>query len=264
MNFRYYFRIYRLLSALHIKSRLTYRTDFVISTIGMVSMNIIGLVVLRLIFSSIKAIDGWSYNELVFIYGFALLSMLPFQLCFENIWRLGDNLVSGRFIIYYLRPLNILFYYVSEIIDIKAFGQFLVAIGIVIYCALNIDIYWSSWRIFLFFILLISSSLTITAIMLIASSVGFFVLHPTPVLVFVFRLKDYSHYPMTIYSSFFKYLFTFVIPIGFVGFYPARLVLRPCEIDFFAYFSPFVGILTFLIAYFIWTRGALKYSGTGT
>jgi ABC-2 type transport system permease protein len=58
--------------------------------------------------------------------------------------------------------------------------------------------------------------------------------------------------------------FTYIIPIGFVAFYPSQLFLRPEEVSPLIYFSPIVGIVLFALTYWIWTKGVNSYTGTGS
>jgi len=62
----------------------------------------------------------------------------------------------------------------------------------------------------------------------------------------------------------FRVAFTYVIPIGFVAFYPSQLFLRRNEVSPLVYFSPLVGIGLFAITYWIWTKGVNSYTGTGS
>jgi ABC-2 type transport system permease protein len=61
-----------------------------------------------------------------------------------------------------------------------------------------------------------------------------------------------------------RFVFTFVIPIGFVAFYPSQLFLRPDRVSPLVYFSPLVGIGLFALTYWIWTQSVNSYSGTGS
>jgi ABC-2 type transport system permease protein len=65
-------------------------------------------------------------------------------------------------------------------------------------------------------------------------------------------------------SGAFRFAFTFIIPIGFVTFYPSQLFLRPKEVSPLIYFSPIVGIGLFALTYWIWTKGVNSYTGTGS
>jgi ABC-2 type transport system permease protein len=62
----------------------------------------------------------------------------------------------------------------------------------------------------------------------------------------------------------FRFAFTYVIPIGFVAFYPSQLFLRPEEVSPLVYFSPIVGVGLFALTYWIWTKGVNSYTGTGS
>ena len=62
----------------------------------------------------------------------------------------------------------------------------------------------------------------------------------------------------------FRFAFTYVIPIGFVAFYPSQLFLRPEDVSPLIYFSPLIGIGLFAIMYWIWTLGVNSYTGTGS
>ncbi len=58
--------------------------------------------------------------------------------------------------------------------------------------------------------------------------------------------------------------FTYVIPIGFVAFYPSQIFLRPEDVSHLIYFSPLIGMGLFAITYWIWTQGVNSYTGTGS
>lgn len=65
-------------------------------------------------------------------------------------------------------------------------------------------------------------------------------------------------------SCAFRFAFTYVIPIGFVAFYPTQLFLRLEEVSPLIYFSPIIGIGLFALTYWIWTKGVNSYTGTGS
>lgn len=75
--------------------------------------------------------------------------------------------------------------------------------------------------------------------------------------------RKFSPHPVTIFDGAFRFTFTYIIPIGFVAFYPSQLFLRPEEVSSLIYFSPIVGIGLFGLIYWIWTKGVNSYTGTG-
>ena len=263
-RFLYYPRLYTLIVSQYIKARMQYRADFFISSIGILLESGAGFFSLWVIFHSISKLVGWSYNELIFIYAFSLLAITPSQLFFDNIWYLSSHIRQGTFIKYYFRPLNMMFYYMSEVFDIKGFTKLALGIAAFIYASFKLGITWTFPKFILLLTLLFSSSLIMISLMIIAASTCFWTGEASSVLIFVFKFGEYSKYPLTIFNSFFKLLFTYIIPIGFVAFYPSKFFLRPTETNILAYLSPVAGILLFFLAYLIWKKGVNSWTGTGS
>lgn len=261
---RFYLHLYRIILAQDIKSRMSYRADFIISAIGMLLINFSGLATFWLIFQNFPEIMGWTFYEMLFLYGFSLLALTPVQCFFDNNWSLRIHLLSGDFIKYCFRPVNLFFYYMSEVFDIKGIGQFFFGAGLLAYAWINLQIPFSFLSFVLLLISFISASLFMIALMNMAAATGFWMLGSGFVMVFAFRFKDYARYPVTIFSSVFKFIFTFIIPIAFVSYYSSLFFLRPDSIPLLTYLSPAIGVLFFYLSYKLWMKGAMSYSGTGS
>jgi ABC-2 type transport system permease protein len=260
----YYLRIYFLIVTQYIKVRMEYRLDFILSSFGMVFLNGAAVMSVWVLFGSIPTLAGWKLNELMFIYGFTLLSLSPSQLLCENLWRLRMHLREGTFIKYYFKPMNMFFYYLSEIFDLKGLSQVVLGAGLLIFSAIDIGIQWDLARSVLFLFMILSASFIYTSLLIIAASTGFWIINSFAIMSFLGKLRDYARFPMNIFNNAFRFFFTYVIPTGFIAFYPAQFFLRPSEPPLLAYFTPLAALLLFLLAYFIWTRGVNRYSGTGS
>ncbi|MCX7747749.1 MAG: ABC-2 family transporter protein [Clostridia bacterium] len=261
---RYYIRIYFMIASQYIKVKMQYRADFYIGSMGMIFSNLLGVFSFWVLFHSISQIKGWSFDELIFIYGYSLLSLIPLQLFFDHIWYLKDHLIRGTFLKYYFKPLNMMFYYMSEILDLKGLSQLVIGIGALIYASVKIGITWSAYKIALLLLTLFSSSLSMISLTVMTGATGFWILNSQSFLIFINRFRDYARYPITIFNKFFRVIFTYVLPVGFIAYYPSQIFLRPSEISFVVFLSPIIGILFFALAYFVWCKGVNSYSGTGS
>ena len=262
---RYYLRIYFRSVSQYVKARMNYRVDFIISTIGMLFTSAATILVFRVLFTSIPNLVGWSFDEIVFIYAFYLLSITPLQLVFDHIWFLRYDLVDGSFIKYYLKPLNSMFYYMSERMDIKGFSQLGLGLAVLIYASIRLGLRWDLPHVVLLGAALLSSSLVAISILVMAASTAFWLMGGSfPVLSLALKIRDFAPYPTTIFDGIFRFLFTYLIPIGFVAFYPAQLFLVPSGPPILAYASPFIGIGFFGLACWIWKKGVDNYAGTGS
>jgi ABC-2 type transport system permease protein len=259
-----YLRLYFIIEAQYIKARMQYRADFIISSIAMLFSSLATLGIFWVILESVPSLAGWTLMEMVFIYAFYMLAISPMQILFDHAWQLRVHVMQGTFLKYYFRPLNMMFYYMSEMFDLKGLTQLVIGAGLLIYASIQLNIDWTLTRAALLLITLFSASLVQISIIVTASCAAFWVLDSYPVLGLAWKLREFSPYPMTIFDGAFRIAFTYVIPIGFVAFYPSQLFLRPEEVSPLIYFSPLVGIGMFALTYWVWTRGVNSYSGTGS
>lgn len=263
-KFIFYIKLYLKIISQYFKARMQYRVDFIISSFGIIITNISGIFILYILFKSIKALEDWSLYELVFLYAFSLMSLSPLQMMFDNVWDLRRHVAEGTFIKYYFRPINMMFYYMSEIFDLKGISQFIFAIILLIYSSMKLGLEWSLLAGFQFFSLWMCASLIMISLMIIAAASAFWIINSLSILSFFFKFQEFSKYPLSIFNSFFQFFFTFIIPIGFVAFYPVRIILKPESSGWLIYFSPAIGIGLFIFAYFIWKKGVNAYTGTGS
>ncbi len=263
-DLRFYLRIYFKILAQDLKSKMSYRADFIISTIGMIFTNIAGFVSFWIIFRNFPSINGWSYYEMLFLYGFSLIALTPVQCFFDNNWSLRIAVYSGDFIKYCFRPINLFFYYQSEVFDIKGLGQLAFGIGTLAYSWYHLDLGFNIVMLLKLIIFLISASVVMVALQNAAAATCFWIQNSFYVLDLVNRFRDYAKYPITIFSPVFRFIFTFIMPIAFIAYYPSLVILRPDNPEILSLFSPVIAIVFFWMSYKLWMYGAMRYNGTGS
>jgi ABC-2 type transport system permease protein len=171
---------------------------------------------------------------------------------------------QGTFIKYYFKPLPTLFYYVSEMVDLKGFGMLVFGIGAFIWSSLQLGIEWTPLRILLLPVMLAGGSLIFVSLMLLASSATFWIKDSFSILAFVSGFRDHARYPLGIYNSFFQFLFTFVVPIGYIAYFPAQFYLTSSVPDWTAWASPIFGAGLFALGLWVWNRGTRRWGATGS
>ena len=113
-------------------------------------------------------------------------------------------------------------------------------------------------------VFLITASLIMIAMQNAAAATCFWIQNSFYILDFAFKFKDYAKYPVTIFSRVFRFVFTFIMPIAFIAYYPSLVILRPDETPILSWLSPFIGCIFFWLSYKFWMFGAKKYNGTGS
>ncbi len=261
---KFYLDIYRKILIQDLKSKMSYRADFVISNIGMIVSNLVGFVTFYILFQNFPSINGWTMYEMLFLYGFSLIALTPVQCFFDNNWNLRYAVKTGDFIKYCFRPINIFFYYISEVFDVKGVGQLVFGLGTLVYAWSHLAIPITAATIAQTVLFLLAASLFMIAIMNFAAATCFWIQNSGYIMVIMFRFKDFAKYPASIFNKVFKLIFTFVIPIAFIAYYPSLVVLRPENIPLLSWLSPLIGLAFFYLSYRFWLLGARKYDGTGS
>ena len=106
---------------------MEYKVDFVVGVLGVFLTQGLNLLFLNVIFQHIPSLEGWTFQEIAFIYGFSLIPKGLDHLFFDNLWALGQRLVrKGEFDKYLTRPINPLFHILVETFQIDALGELLV------------------------------------------------------------------------------------------------------------------------------------------
>lgn len=260
----FYLKIYLKIVAQDIKSKMSYRTDFFISTMGMITTNIAGFIAFLIMFGKFPSINGWGYYEILFLYGFSLISITPTQCLLDNNWSLRRYVYDGDFVKYCFRPINLWFYYVSEVFDVKGLGQLAFGTGTLVYAWIKLALPVSLILILKTVVALVTASLFMMALQNAAAASCFWIQNSFWLLDISLKMKDYAKYPVTIFNDVFKFIFTFIIPVAFMAYYPSLAILRPDNVPVLTYLSPFLGILAFYGSYKLWMKGAGKYDGSGS
>lgn len=261
----YYLKIYGRVASQYLKGRMQFRADFICDIAGMIIVNLFGIATFWVVFLNIKELGGWSFNEMLFLYGFSLMAMSPQQILLDHAWGLSMYVVTGEFIRYCFRPVNVLFYYMSEMVDVKGFSQFILGLVILVFAWKRLLIPVTVFNILILVVFWIGSALICMALIILSSTFGFLGGGTNAAVYLASDLKGYGRYPLKIFGKGLRLLFTFVIPIGFIAYYPAGYFLGDkLENPVLTYLSPVIGLLFFLISCKIWECFAERYAGTGS
>ena len=139
------FRLHRIFISQHLKRLMEYKVDFTVGAIGFLLGQAVEILFIGIIFSQIPDLAGWTFDEILFIYGFSLIPKAIDHMFFDNLWMIGYSIVrKGDFDKYLTRPINSLFYVTVEKFQVDAFGELLMGIILITYSLIRIggNIVW--------------------------------------------------------------------------------------------------------------------------
>ena len=81
-----YQRMHLIFIRQYIKQIMEYKVDFVVGVLGVFLTQGLNLLFLNVLFQHIPSLEGWTFQEIAFIYGFSLISALDFQPLYLKIY----------------------------------------------------------------------------------------------------------------------------------------------------------------------------------
>src|SRR6188768_2361812 len=171
---RRHFQLFGAYLAQFVKSRLSYRADFVIDIVAVLIALSVHLVFLGVVYSKVQSLQGWTFQQLLFIYGFSLIPLGIFNVFSTNLWEFSDGyLIEGRFDRVLLRPMNPLFQILFESLNLASLGEVVIGCLIVAGTGAALGITPVLLDLLLFPILILSAAAIYLGVFLLMTSLSF-------------------------------------------------------------------------------------------
>jgi ABC-2 type transport system permease protein len=249
----------------YVKARMSYKSDFLISLLTGLTATLAGYGFVLVLFTRIPKLKGWSFEEVLFIYGFSLIPMGMFNVVSLNLYEFGETyIVEGKFDRVLLRPVNSLFQILFENFRLESIQEIVIGLIVVGYCAARLKIVWTAMNIILFPVLVFCGAVIYVCIFVIITSVSFWFEDRVGISPPVYNMIVFGRYPITIYNAPVQFLLSWIIPFAFASFYPTTRFLGRTEFLGRFYLVPVVAGVLATIAVTVWNEGVRHYKSTGS
>lgn len=252
------------LGGVFLRRLLQYRVDFVLGCAGFAVSVLTRALFIYLVFQQVALIDGWSYHEVLFLFGFSLIPRGLDHMFTDQLWELGRKLVQrGEFFKYLIRPINPLFHLVSErFFYPDGLGEMLAGAAILGYAASQLGLGLGPGQLAVAVVLVLSGALIYTAIKLAFGALAFWTVSSLPAMNAAYQVSSFVKYPLDIFHPAIQNLLLWVLPFGFTAYVPVRYLLRGDTS--LVYWTPLVALLSFVLALQVWRAGVNRYEMTGS
>ncbi|WP_231607356.1 MULTISPECIES: ABC transporter permease [Fictibacillus] len=260
-----YVKLYYLFCKQNLKVMLEYRMDFLLGVLSVMLQQFAGIFFVKIVFDHIHALNGWTFYEILFIYGIAATGRSIHHIFFDNLWTLGWQYIRpGKFDRLLIRPINPLFHFIADRLQQDGFGQLFIGIIVISTAMPHLGISWGVLEFFILVVMIIASGFIFVAINLFFATLSFWMVDSLPIVWTIFNLSDFARYPLTIYHKGIRHFLTWIVPYGFTAFYPAAYFIKGSGFERMALLTPVVAIVSCIIAYWFWNRGLKAFTSTGS
>lgn len=230
---------------------------------------VVGFATIKFVVSQFGSINGWTYEELAFLYGIAVISHALSMILFVQAWWTGQMVVEGEFDQYMIKPMSVLYQFLFCQFNIVGVTDLIPGLCVFIYGCVNVHFKCSFFNILQILMVVIGAALIRGGVYMVMGTITFWTKSTARFGGFSQEMFDKgTQYPLSMYPRVIQFVFTFIIPIGWVSFYPAKDMLGIKDGFEFVGNMPamtlLIGIVTMIIAGAFFNLGLKKYESAGS
>lgn len=258
-----------LYGRLSVQRQLEYPLSFFSIVVSLGSTYIWIGVTLGVLVERFQPLSGWTFPQLAFLYGLSLISRGVMSiLSFQS--RLIDRFVTrGEFDLLLLRPLQVTFHFSFNNINLVGFLHLGIGSGYFLYGARLAGLAWTPGNLVEVALVILGGTLIYWSYLTTISAIAFWTMRSQPLVDASMELMARgTWYPLTVYPWPLQALLTFVLPLGFIAFYPACDFLGQSDNTSLplgvALWTPAVGVAMLLLALLVFAAGLRRYESAGS
>jgi ABC-2 type transport system permease protein len=247
----------------YLKTRFQYRANLFVEFFSDLLSQAVNFIFIMIVFGHTSLLNGWTRDEIIFIYGFFLVPFAVFS-SFFNIWDFNERyIVKGEMDRILTRPIHSLFQIILERMELESLLGAITGIAVMVYSGSRLGLELTWFDPFLFVIFVLGGALVYGGVFVMIACISFWADARTDIMPMMYNISNYGRYPVDIYNHVIRFVLTWVLPFAFVGVYPAAYFLGKKEGFSYAFLTPFMGILFFAVSIIIWNQGVKRYRGAG-
>ena len=260
--------LYLRLVRIALKSRLQYRADFVTGVIGVLVMNIVTLGLIGILVTRFSDLNGWTVWEVVFLYSLWILGHSLYSMFLWHMRTLEDYLVQGTFDQFLLRPVSPFVMFLGREVQYLGVADFAIGAGGISLAYVNLGLQWGPGHWAFLVLAVLCGAMIETTISLMIACIAFWTGRSRRANQLVMQVNVMvQYYPVDIFGLAFRVVVTGLIPVAFMNYYPALMLLgkldRIGDWWFLAYMSPVVVVIMIGLAMGVWRLALRQYSSSG-
>ncbi len=269
MNFlKQWFSVATCLVWLSMRRQLEMLISFICFMVALPVRCLTGLVIIYVLVDKFSPLYGWTYHQLIFMYGVSYVSDGLASTFASQARKIESAVIRGDFDRFLVRPMGVLFQLLFRFIYLVGLMEVVSGLIVMLYGCFKTGFVFSPSNIIKLVLVIIGATFIRIGFMVIVGSVAFWTKR-SATLIWIGEelMRKTTQYPISIYPEIFQALFTFLIPFGFISFYPSSEFFgfgNSFDLPLnFALWTPIIGVLLFAISCRVFEQGLKKYESAG-
>lgn len=251
-----------------IRGEMQYRVSFLFQLLFGFAFQTVGFVFVAVVLTRFEAVGGWGLWEVGLLYGIRLTGHGLWIVVMNQVFRFDQIVQEGEWDRFLIRPMPLWAQLMFTQFRITPLGDFIAGAVLLAFALGTVDIDWSPGLVVFLALAIVSGALIDGAFQLGGAAFAFRYLETLPLRIVFDDLQGrFGSYPMTIFERPLRAFMTWIVPMAFMAWLPATVVLgRTAELPFppwVAYLSPLVGFVLMAGAVWLFIAQSRNYQSAG-
>jgi ABC-2 type transport system permease protein len=263
-------RLYLRYVAISLRSQMQYRASFLLQSFAHFLITGSEFLGLAGVFQRFHQIRGWTLPEVGLFYGIISLSFAISEAAARGFDVFPRIVGNGDFDRILLRPRAAALQMVGQEFQLMRIGRFTQGLIVLIWAWHRLQIGCTAGKLSLLVVAIAGGACLFSGLFVLGATICFWTIESIEMVNCVtYGGVEAAQFPLTIYRSWFRDLFIFVIPLATINYFPVHVILGRAETAlnsarWVQRISPVFGFLFLVICLQIWVVGVRHYRSTGS
>ena len=262
-------RLYWHYVSFSIHSQLQYRASFVMLALGSLILTGVDFVGLWALFHRFGSLQGWHLPEVAVLYGMVNIAFGLAEAVARGFDAFEVMVRDGGFDRILLRPRGAAFQVLSQELQLLRIGRIAQGAAAMAWGWSSLAVSPSLPGVLVLAAGIVSGACIFTGLFVLQATLSFWTVSTLELVNTVtYGGVETAQYPLSIYRPWFRRIFTFVIPLACINYWPLQAALGRSDPlgapTWFLWLSPVLGAVFLLVSLRVFAFGVRHYRSTGS
>lgn len=250
--------------SMHLRTQLEYKSSFILSLIAQSLSTILSSFMVLILMDKFNFMEQFNIYETIL--GISIVQFgFSFAECFGRGFDRFSNIIKkGSLDLMLIRPRNIYIQIFGSNIEFSKLSRIFGSLILFIIAFINVDFDRSLFNIILLLMLLMFSSLIYFSLEILSACLCFKTIEGLEfVNIFTDGSREFGQYPMGLFKKEVLIIFTYLIPIACVNYYPVNYILGKSDSILYL-ISPLFCLILFIVSIIAFNKCMFNYESSGS
>ena len=259
-------RVLLSLMGASIRSQMQYRASFVLWSVGNFSAVAVEVLGLWALFARFGALPGWSMAQVAVLYGMVHMAFALAEAAGRGFDQFAGVVRTGEFDRFLLRPHPTALLLAGQTFELSRIGRLAAGLVALLWGGSHAGVHWDALKVATLLGAVLGGALIFYGVLVMQATLCFFTVESLEIVnALTYGGIVAAELPLTLYPTWIRVLFTWVVPIACMNYLPASVLFEePGVSPWRALLGPVVGVGFLVLSLQLWKLGERHYRSTGS